>query len=250
MKPPLTITLVIASFMSTLVLVLTQPKVKVIADLPPAPRTGSDDNPTGPGGTRPVPIIPCQETNESLTALKPPEGKRLTVSEYPTFWFYVPYASDYISSVQFLLENHDQSDSAVYRTKLKLSNTPGIISISLPTDKKYSLKPNNHYHWFLKLDCKPKHDESNAPDFEVEGYVKMVAPSAALESQLAMEKQQKFKVYQENDIWYDALSNLAGLHFTNPQSVELSNTWADLLKSSGLAGLAQKPMAVAVPFSK
>lgn len=256
MKLALAITLAFASFIGNSAPVRAQPSVQVSADQQKAPdkkdlnkedpKTGTPNgNPHG-GGTRPGEISSCQETKESLTALTPANGKGLTVSQHPTFWFYVPYDLKYIRSVKFSLRDYDQDERTIYRTTLKLSGTPGVIAISLPKDPKYSLEVNKRYHWYLIIDCQPK-KQSNKPDIVLDGYTTVVDLTPARKSQLEAVKPQECIPYKENCIWYDFLNNLANRHFANPQDTAVNNAWVDLLKSVGLEGIAQKPKAVSEP---
>ncbi|NER52222.1 MAG: DUF928 domain-containing protein, partial [Symploca sp. SIO1A3] len=43
------------------------------------------------------------------------------------------------------------------------------------------------------------------------------------------------------EIWHDAIANLAELYFANPEDDSLQEAWTNLLESVGLAGVAQKP---------
>ena len=45
----------------------------------------------------------CPKTPKPLTALLANNGSDFTLSEYPTFWFYIPYAPERIGYMEFLL---------------------------------------------------------------------------------------------------------------------------------------------------
>ncbi|GAB1537417.1 hypothetical protein NUACC21_00570 [Scytonema sp. NUACC21] len=53
----------------------------------------------------------------------------LTLSERPTFWFYVPYPPIPLRDVRFVLFDEDEDD--VYEATLQFTNTPGIVSLNV-----------------------------------------------------------------------------------------------------------------------
>lgn len=222
------------------------------AQLPKFPDNGA---PTGRrrGGTS---RDGCPALNTPLTALVPGEetlgelqggaspkiiSKSLlasTVAEYPTFWFYVPQLTTTARSGEFVLQNEAGDD--VYRTPVTLPEKPGVISISLPMSPQYSLKTDNKYLWYFKVYCGAPKNTSEY--FFVDGWVQRVALTRNLESQLKTAKPGGYMAYAANNIWYDALTNLADLLSTDSQNATLVEDWADLLKSVGLQDLAQAPI--------
>lgn len=189
----------------------------------------------------------CSALNTPLTALVPGEETfksnsksflAATVAEHPTFWFYVPQLLTATRRSEFVLQNEAGDD--VYRTSLTLPDKPGVISISLPKSTQYSLKIDNKYHWYFKVYCGDPQKTSEY--FFVDGWVERVALTYELESQLKTAKSEEYMAYAANNIWYDALTNLAKLRRSDSQNSILAENWADLLKSVGLQDLAQMPI--------
>jgi hypothetical protein len=207
--------LAIASFTST----------QAIANLPPAPETGTPNGQRTPGGTRPELKTACKQTDPPLTALVAENGKGLTTAEYPSFWFYIPYAPEDIHSIEFSLHNREETNT-LYLTSLQLTKTPGAIGISLPPSPERSLKLNERYHWYLIVNCQPKETFEN--DIVLDGWVTRVQRSP------------------NQIIWYDTLTNLAKRYILEPQNTEVKNAWIKLLSSVGLEKLAQAPVVSAV----
>lgn len=226
MKLAFVTVLAIANFTSNPVPGWTQPDSQVIADQPPAPDTGTPNGQRTPGGSRPELSQACKPTDKPLTALVPENGKGLTTADYPIFWFYIPYAADEIHSIEFSLHDRNEMDT-LYRTSVQLTQTPGIIGISLPQNAKYVLKINESYHWYFTVKCRTE-ETSEEDDIVLDGWVTRVERGS------------------NSVIWYDELTNLAQRYLSDPENSELKKAWEDLLKSVGLEKMAQEPVVSSV----
>ncbi|WP_375477662.1 DUF928 domain-containing protein [uncultured Nostoc sp.] len=191
-------------------------------------------------------IVPGEETFSSVQkgtllqtqTISSKSFLALTVSEYPTFWFYIPNLPPNLHSAEFVLLNEIEDD--IYRIRLTLPEKPGFISISLPQQQKFSLDVNKNYHWYLKVYCSDLRKTSGY--FYIDGLVQRVALTHELESQLKAVKSREYIAYIANNIWYDAITNLASLRSTNLQNDILQKDWANLLKSVGLQDIAEEPI--------
>jgi hypothetical protein len=231
------------AFAITLVLVtLIGNSTATSSSEPPKPpsRGTPEGNPT-PGTTRPE--TTCKESNKPLTALVANKGRDYTLSEYPTFWFYVPYAPKDIKTIEFLILDKKER-TTIYHASIKLLENPGIIKVKLPSDSKHSLKLNEDYHWYFMLSCEP--NNTIEPDLVLDGWVRRVLTSPQLENQLEAVKPNVYIAYIDNDIWQDAVTNLAELHFANTDNSQLSNAWANLLQTLGRKELIQEPLVNSV----
>lgn len=202
---------------------------------PPDPRkAGGGQNtppPPPPGRRRPGGGLSasesCRKTDKPLTALVPLNiQQRLTTSEHPTFWFYIPFTSDEIQSIEFSL--HDRNENTIYRTSFVPSKTPGIIGVRLPSVPKYALQQGKYYHWYLIIKCKS--DSSSSTGLSVNEWVQRVALPSTSANQI------------NPDIWYDSLTKLAELRRTNPEDKEIQRQWINLLQSAKLENLAEEPI--------
>ena len=188
-------------------------------------------------------------TESRLTALVPAFEKTLaddggkatyvwgkTIAEYPTFWFYVPYSSASLRSVEFVLQDGEDD---VYRSPVTLPQTPGIVSFRLPP-KATPLEVGKMYRWFFKVNVScDRQQPSNVKDY-VEGWVQRVGLNSRVTHQLeTATPQQRIAIYAANGIWHEALSAIADLGGTE---TTIKAYWTELLQSAGLSDIASKPI--------
>jgi len=189
-----------------------------------------------PGGTRGS----CEDKYVPFTPLLPVSKSGFsgyTLTEHPGFWFYVPYKTSSISSGKFSIE--DEEGNTFYRTSVKLPNTPGFVSVSIPNTEK-SLEKNKTYKWKFTLSCASQ-DLEQPPQVWHMGTVQRIE-MPALETQLKRANlEERINLYIKNNIWYDSSTDLAKIH-DSPQA------WRDLLKAMGLEQLAQEPIVGSVVF--
>lgn len=186
----------------------------------------------------------CPDLKTPITALVPGEENNnksylgSTVAEYPTFWVYVPELPTNLRLGEFVLQDEQGND--VYRTSLTLPGKAGSMGISLPSSSQYALKQNSKYHWFFRVYCG---DPQNKPEyFFVDAWLQRVALNPELQQQLKTTKSGQYRVYAANNLWYDAITNLAELRSSNPNERVLSEDWTNLFKAVGLEELAQVPI--------
>lgn len=176
-----------------------------------------------------------QGRTSALTPLESVLG--LTVTEYPTFWFYVPYSPDNVHSAEFVLL--DDKDNYVYQKTLKLSEAPGVVSFRLPSTAK-PLEIGKSYRWYFLIPCDPQKPSRSV---FVNGWVQRIAPSPALMSQLkTATPRERVALYADAGIWHEAQTTLAELRRTEPNDAAIAADWSELLQSVGLEELAQKPI--------
>jgi len=194
------------------------------------PRTPPPNDRKPGGGLNPS-NPSCKTTSKPLTALIPVENPVLTTKEHPTFLFYVPYGSDDVRVGEFSLLVGPEEKTRLYKTRFTLPQTPGIVSITLPSAPEYALEEGQYYHWYLKLYCQT--NTSFQPSVDVNGWVQRVALTPERERQINA---------ATPDVWYDASANLAQSLRASPQDARLKNDWLNLLKSIGSEDLAQEPL--------
>ncbi|MBW4510709.1 MAG: DUF928 domain-containing protein [Scytonematopsis contorta HA4267-MV1] len=178
----------------------------------------------------------CLSVNVPLTALIPVSNQGLTVAEHPHFWIFVPYQSNNIASGEFVLQDEQSND--VYRTNFTLPQTPGIVNISL--EKAKPLQVNKKYQWFFKLYCS---SEKLSDPLFVKGWIQRIAKNPELERKLAAATtpEKRFTIYSQNNIWYEAVTELAK-QLLKSQNNSLSSDWNNLLKHVGLQSLISQPV--------
>lgn len=189
-----------------------------------------------PQGTRPAGSRSnCQIAEKTpLTALVPvtkkPDGRELrwglTTSSNPTFWFYVPHQLKSINNAKFSLRNRQKQ--TIYEKELRLTDTPGLISISIPTNA-VSLKVGEWYQYYLFMDIDCNSNDSRK-EF-AQAWVKREAIASGFEAKLQrISPREQGLFYAKNGFWYDAMLSFAKIKYasgTNPE-------WAQMLESIGL----------------
>lgn len=159
-----------------------------------------------------------------------------TVSDTPTFWFYLPYSTPNLPLLFILQDNQGKN---IYQISLNTSQSgSGIVQVSLPTTSKSpALEVNKLYHWYFVVDC-----NQDVPT-QVDGWIQRVAIAPSLSRQIKMASPlQQVALYASNGIWYDALNILAQTKKNNPQDPKLLGQWTSLLNSVGLESIASKPV--------
>jgi Domain of Unknown Function (DUF928) len=205
---------------------------------PPPPPDRSAPGGRGEGASR-----SCKTGESSLTALVPSYGDvdsvlqvwGVTTAERPSFWFYVPYDSAAIQSIEFVLQT--DTDETLYRAEVGIPSQVGLVKVQ----PEVSLEVGKKYHWFFKVKTICEADQPTALSY-VEGWVQRQAPTTALSDRLTpANPQNSARLYAEAGIWYDALNTLAEAHFANPDEASLTQDWTDLLGAIELAHLADQP---------
>jgi hypothetical protein len=165
------------------------------------------------------------------------EYSGLTLKERPTFWFYVPYKSNSVSSGEFAIA--DLKGNQLYRVDFKLPEKPGFVSASIPPEK--SLEKNKQYRWTFVLHCA---DRTSTQPVTHRGLVERV-DLPLLEAQLQTANLEKrLNLYLENRLWYDASAELDRIH-------NLPQAWLKLLRAMDLEDLKQEAIAGSVvPLEK
>lgn len=188
----------------------------------------------------------CPSLDNSLTALVPGEDSEvesksflaLTVSEYPTFWIYVPKFPATVTTAQFSLQDENNKD--IYRKSLTLPNQSGVVGFKLPQNARYALKVNQKYQWYFKASCNEA--QKRPRNYYVYGWVKRIETTPTLDNQLKSAKPREYITYAENQIWESALTSLADLRLSNANLPQLREDWAGLLEAVGLGEFARAPI--------
>jgi hypothetical protein len=168
-----------------------------------------------------------------------PENKiARTVSDYPTFFFYLPQPNAELA--EFILE--DENGNLIYGQALTIKNLSGVIGVSIPANTNVPpLEVGKKYTWVFSLVCDL---EDRAGDQVERGVVQRVELSADILRQLdAADPRQKTVIYAENGIWHDALGTLAAARRANPNAPVLKTDWESLLDSVTLGEIAKEPIA-------
>lgn len=207
---------------------------QINAQLPPPPPNNPDE--TRGGGTRDEGRCPQDaKTSQPLTALSPVTETGLTVAERPTFLAYVP--KTIAQTAEFSL--FDQNNQGIYQTTFALTNTPGIVSFSLPPNAP-PLEIGKDYTWSFAMICDPK---KRLQDQFVRGRIRRTQLDSALMNQIEKATpEERVSLYRSAGVWYEAVFTLFNLQHSQPDDLSVSAAWKELLNSGGLNSLATEPL--------
>jgi hypothetical protein len=200
------------------------------------PPTGDIDGPST-GRVRSVRGGCGSSSQPSLTALMPKNKIGRTVSDNPTFFFYLPQTDAQLA--EFILE--DESGNQIYQQDLTIKNLSGVIGVSIPANTNVPpLEVGKNYTWKFTVVCDA---EDRSSDQLESGIVRRVELDADILRELEnADPRQKTVIYAQNGIWQDALGTLAAARRANPNDTDLAADWASLLDSVTLGEIAKEPI--------
>lgn len=187
-----------------------------------------------------IPVISATRTksqNPNLARVPAGSVLGLTVAERPTFWVYYPYSATSSHSVEFVLQ--DEQGNEIYQTLLSDAGTkPGVVGFQLPSTAP-ALDMNKRYRWFFSVYCEP---DDSTPTY-VSGWVQRVPLDPSLKRQIEQATpQQRVALYNQADIWQEAVTALAELRRQKPNDARLNEEWVKLMQSIDLASIAPEPV--------
>lgn len=193
---------------------------------------------TAGGGTRGGDSSSCLKNGKSIIPLTPKNHFGLTVSQYPTFFLYIPEST--AQEVLLVLREPD-TENVVYNTAIDIPSQPGVVRLSLPANTAPPpLEEGKTYHWYLSLVCGTKDTTKNG---KADGWIKRIEPSTTLKHDLQRASlPNRPRVYGKAGIWQETLTTLAELRDASPNDLALASDWEDLLKSVGLDAVAKEPL--------
>ena len=200
---------------------------------PPRKNPGSSVS----GGRRATVVCPqdvnMPKTDSGLIALSPTTKPGTALAARPSFLVYVPKTN--AKTAEFSLR--DAKGRGVYRTTLALSDTSGILSLSLPAQAP-PLKVGEQYTWFFAIVCDPNRRLS---DRFVTGMVQRLEFDPVRLSQIQQAPlRERVALYQKVDAWYDTLAALLELQRTQPNDSSIHALWNKFLQAGGVSGMLNK----------
>ncbi|KAM3091839.1 DUF928 domain-containing protein [Phormidesmis sp. 146-35] len=210
----------------------------------------------------------CRNLESPLTVLLPLTQKTsqgfkdsfgLTVTNYPTFWIYVPQLPSEIKIAEFKIQDQDGNDflaepilvdlfgttlptnsSADFKQPFRIvlprtlqtETHPHIIGISLPPEVK-SLSFGEFYHWYLSIICDSRRPSRNP---NVDGWIGVIQPDLDLENEIAKvgNDLERSRIYAREGIWHDTLTTLAILRCKELQNPIFASEWSSLLRDESV----------------
>ncbi len=180
----------------------------------------------------------CIAKGRDFVALVPDRAVNKTASASPQIFFYVPKTQE-PKDIELLLRN--QEDELIYKTLVKTTSEGGIMSIEVPELVKESAKgASDNFHWYLSLICD---NNKRSQDIVLEGWIQYVDLNNSLKQQINLSNSiKKANLYQQEEIWYDALLALAEQKKSNFNETSIQTEWSQILESIGLSYLESKPL--------
>ena len=175
--------------------------------------------------------------NQNLMAIIPEKTVGISASTSPELFFYIPKLENK-STLEFVLRN--ESDDLIYEAFLTTEGD-GIVSVEIPADvSSQMLEADQNYHWYLSMICDRL---QRSRDIVVEGWMRQETMDVATKEQLTTASLiEKAEVYQEQGLWFDALSALTEQTDSIAEKTIMRQKWSEMLASVGLADLAAEPI--------
>lgn len=176
--------------------------------------------------------------NPYLTAVVPANVQRLTVQSQPSIFVYIPETT--AQKAFFSLK--DNKNGQHYQTFLPLDKKGGIVKVNLPADAP-SLVVGNDYQWSFVMLCG---DKLLPDDPAVSGTIRRVNSGENVTGSLKDWQQnpslETADLLGKAGLWYDMLTVLMALKVEQPNNVQLSSIWSNVLKASNLDNIATQPI--------
>jgi hypothetical protein len=211
--------------------------------LPPAPDTGSPEEDFAAGGTRDGRLrnTVCGKDTQNIVYLLGNKNREFTASAYPSFWFHIPQNINKINKMQFIVTEL-ATGKKIYDRVLPKPQKPGIIGVNLPQSPKYALSSKTNYTWSLHVDCAGTQQDV---EIALTGWLSRLPSNSKLQNQLAHTSElEKYKVYLQHNLLYDALTDLAELRIAKPNNPNIEIAWTDLLSKLGWQDIMHPKSAV------
>lgn len=186
---------------------------------------------------------------KKLTAIMPKSNTGKTISEYPTFFVYVPASlqswADTVKGAEFGIE--DENGNELYSSVVALPSDYGIISVSIPsTPDTPKLEVGMNYTWYFHVICDWENNPLDRSSIHyVESRIQRVEPSDELARGLKQKSaRDRADMYAEQGMWYELVATLAELRRAHPEDLLLAAEWARLFRHDKvqLSDIAEEPL--------
>lgn len=183
------------------------------------PNRGAPDS-TDDAGSRPG----CPESDLSFTALVPRTTNwGETLSDRPSFWFYVPNGASRIEVVI-----RDGSDRIIGRTTADIAESDGLLRVDWAGEP---LAINQFYQWQAFFLCDPEVSESY---LSAGGGILRRDDVEPMGDELP--SRERLVWFAEQGLWFDLLNELMDLRLQDEQNPVWQQDWRSLL-SDPVVGL-------------
>ncbi|MBW4520140.1 MAG: DUF928 domain-containing protein [Scytolyngbya sp. HA4215-MV1] len=152
-----------------------------------------------------------------------------TVTDRPTFFFYVPILP--VTTAQFTLQD-ELGNTQLYSVKFKLKGKPGIVGVVLPSSVP-ALKVGQKYLWQVSIACNS--DDQTDQNIVLGSWIERVKVSTSAGSE-------RLVALAEQGIWQDVVTPLAIQRYRQPNDANAAADWTTLMNDAGLPQFKQTPI--------
>ena len=206
-------------------------------NLPASPNTGSPEDDFSAGGTRDNHLLTdvCALDNRAIAYLLGDNNREFTIEAHPTFWFYFDDNKNKINRIEFILTELE-TGKQIYNRTVEVPKKVGTVGITIPAEQKYALSLNINYSWSVNVNCVGQNEST----FALKGWIQRLPLSTDLQNRLAnASTEEKYRVYLQNNLLYDALDYLAQRRITEPNNNQLKVVWNQFLSELGWQNLIE-----------
>lgn len=165
-----------------------------------------------PGDQKPVPperrsdggtTRGCSGGNMPLTVLASVNYVGRTISQHPTFAWFVPNDST-SKPIKFTIYEWVPGAKPKQVRQMSLQSSPGIMKLSPFSNSEQGLQQEKQYLWQVVINCDP---DNPSGDLVSEANIEVVAMPAAVQSKLnkSVNNVEKANIYAQAGLWYNAL---------------------------------------------
>ncbi len=169
----------------------------------------------------------CQNVQNQVVALVPPDQKGVTLMAYPTLAFVLPKTAPTKAELRL----RDAQFNTIYQTTFDVTGEGGVIRVEMPMKSNaVPLKVGESYSWDFALAC----EEDRSADLRTSGLIHRMETAAAWVKPLQGKAEDRAALLAKEGIWYDAMGTLLEMRAANPKDEKVKGEWEELVRSVGL----------------
>jgi hypothetical protein len=178
----------------------------------------------------------CFTSEMPVTALMPESAYGETLSDYPSFYFYIPEIP--ADSARFTLFN--EAGDEVYYSEFQVTGESGILAIHLPsTVSMPPLAVGEYYEWAFSIACNSGDPGDRSGDPYLTGWLKRSEMTPDLTAAIATAPENEHAgIYAQAGLWYEAIDAAVDQRTSQPSTPAAIAEWSDFLGLVGLSELA------------
>ena len=181
----------------------------------------------------------CEKDGFVFAPVLPTSNYGLTTEGYPTlYWYQKNHQFSWARFELFATQSLKREEFPLYSTTFRLNSSSTLASLALPSQAGLPpLSVGQTYLWRVSLICSqqgPDELTTSLSQRSIQGWIKRVEPITALKSGLA-HSSRRYEVYATEGVWYDAVGDLANRRHLQPQDLQLTKDWQDLIRETSLS---------------